>query len=98
MSDALKWTLLATTLILLVGLVCALPLTNGINLVELGDGMSTIVHYCGNALTCVRGFINNLLTPIGRTILTGVLYYIMFKFVFVIGINVVTWVYKWIFK
>lgn len=98
MSDGIKWTLLATTLIVLVGLIVALPLGSGINIVELGSAMGTIVSYCGTALRTVRGILNNLLTPVGRTILTGLLYYILFKFVFVIGINVTTWIYKWIFK
>lgn len=98
MSDGIKWALLAASIITIIAVIFSLPLTNGLNISELVNGLGGIVDIAGSAILTVRNFINNLLTPVGRNILTGVIGYIFFKWIYTQGIKITLTVYHWIFK
>lgn len=98
MSDAIKWGLLAAGIVIIIGLIVALPITSGLNVAEFTSMINTLVNIAGTAFTSARGIINNFLTPFGRTLLTGLLYYLFGKFFITISIKIGSWVYHFIFK
>lgn len=98
MSNALKWGLLAASILIIVTMIFALPLAQGLNLSELSADLGGILAICSDFFLSARNFINNLLTPTGRTILSGIIGYIFFKWIYQIGYKTVTTVYRWIFK
>lgn len=98
MSDAVKWALLAAGIVVLIGLIVSLPFIDGLNVKHFATLIGELVAIAGTAFKAARGIINNFLTPIGRTILTGLLYYLFGKFFITIGIKISSWVYHFIFK
>ncbi|MBE6811096.1 MAG: hypothetical protein E7521_08600 [Ruminococcaceae bacterium] len=98
MSDAVKWALLATAAILIIALIVALPFVEFIDFASFSESLNTIVNYAGNALYNARCLINNFLSPVGRLILSGILIWLFGKWALKVAINVVVWVYHFIFK
>lgn len=98
MSDAVKWALLAAGIVVLIGLIVALPFMDGLNVKEFASLIGELVTIAGTAFKAARGIINNFLTPFGRTLLTGLLYYLFGKFFITISIKIGSWVYHFIFK
>lgn len=98
MSDAIKWGLLTAGIVIIIGLIVALPISSGLNVSEFTTMINTLVNIAGTAFTSARGIINNFLTPFGRGLLTGLLYYLFGKFFITISIKIGSWVYHFIFK
>lgn len=98
MSDAIKWTLLGTALVLLIGMIVLLPFNQFINADEFTNAINTIVSLCSNAFSFARGLINNFLSPFGRTVLTGLLVWLFGKKFLMVSIKIVSSVYHFIFK
>lgn len=98
MSDGIKWALLAAAIIAIIAIIVALPLGQAVNIGELSSALSGIVSISGSFLLKARNLINNFLTPVGRVILSGIIGYICFKWVYVNGLKIVLTVYHWIFK
>ncbi len=98
MSDGIKWALLAAAILTIIVTITALPLSQGLNIVELSNALSGIVAITSNALLNVRNLINNFLTPVGRVILSGLIGYLFFKWIYVNGVKTILTVYHWIFK
>lgn len=85
MSDGIKWGLLAAAIIAIIAIIVSLPLGQAINISELSSALSGIVSITGSFLLKARNLINNFLTPVGRTILTGIIGYICFKWIYTNG-------------
>lgn len=98
MAEFIKWGLLGVAIVALISLVVSLPFMDFLDLGELSTQITNVVIIMGDYLTSARGLINIFLPPFGRTVLSGVLGYIMLKWVFLIGIKTTTWVYHFIFK
>lgn len=98
MSDGIKWAALLSALLIVIAMIIALPLADNINLTEAKNALDIIVNVLSKPLYTVRAIINNFLTPVGRTILSGLIYYIFFKWVFTTGFKAIVGIYKWIFK
>lgn len=98
MSDIAKWVLLIAGAIALIVLIVALPFVEFINVGQFGDLLGDIVTVVGTAFRGARGLINNFLTPFGRTILTGILVYLIGKWAITVGIKITAWIYHFIFK
>lgn len=98
MSDIVKWGLLAAGAIALIALIVALPFVEFIDVGELGSLITRLVEIVGDALTSARGLLNNFLTPFGRKVLTGIMLYLLAKWVITLSIKIVAWVYHFIFK
>lgn len=98
MSDAVKWALLATAAVALIALVVALPFTEFIDAKAFGDALTTITTYAGDAFYKARCLINNLFSPLGRTILSGLLFWLFGKWAIMISIKIGAWIYHFIFK
>lgn len=98
MSNAVKWALLAAAAVAAIALIVALPFTQFANAGQLSAMLTRLVHLVGGAFTSARGLVNNFLTPFGRTVLTGLLYYLFGKFFITIAIRVTAWVYHFIFR
>lgn len=98
MGDAIKWGLLGTAIVVLIGLIVVLPFNNFINVGEFGATITTIVTVCGTAFQSARGLINSFLTPFGRTLVTGMLLWFFGKWAVMVAIKIVAWVYHFIFK
>lgn len=98
MSDIVKWGLLAAGAVALVALIVALPFVDFINVGELGTLISRLVDLVGGAFTSARGLVNNFLTPFGRDVLTGIMLYLLAKWVITLSIKITAWIYHFIFK
>ncbi|MBQ9919992.1 MAG: hypothetical protein IJO49_04110 [Clostridia bacterium] len=98
MGEFVKWGLLVAGALLLIGLVIALPFTEFLNVGELGNQLEVVVDSLGSYLAQGRMLLNYFLTPFGATVLSGILGYIMFKWIIQIGIKTTAWVYHFIFK
>ncbi len=98
MSNAIKWALLAAGAVALVALVFALPISSGINVTEFSANIDTIIRYGSSYIKWGRGVVNIFLTPTGRTILSGVLYYLFGKWAILTSIKITTWVYHFVFR
>ena len=98
MSDIVKWGLLAAGAVALVALIVALPFVDFINVGELGLLIGRLVDLVGGAFTSARGLVNNFLTPFGRDVLTGIMLYLLAKWVITLSIKITAWIYHFIFK
>ena len=98
MSDIVKWALLAAALAAIIALIVALPFNDFLDLGELSAAISNVVTIAGNAFSFGRGLINNLLLPFGRRIASGLMIWLIGKWVLMIGIKTATWAAHFIFK
>lgn len=98
MSDAIKWGLLVAGIVVLIGLVVALPFFDFIDLNNFSNAINTVVNICGNVFRSARGLINSFLTPFGRSAVTGLLLWFFGKWAVMVGIKITSWVYHFVFK
>ena len=98
MSDALKWGLLAATFLIIVATVVALPIAEGIDLGQLSASINLVVGIAGQYLLKARNLVNNFLNSTGREILSVVIGYILFKWIYTVSLKTVVTIYHWIFK
>lgn len=98
MSDIVKWGLLVAGALAVIALIVALPVTGFIDVSKVSEGIAGIVSICGSALHSARGFINNFLSPFGRSVLTGLMYYLLCRWLITLTIKFTIWVYHFIFK
>ena len=98
MAEFIKWGLLGVAIVALIALIVALPFMDFLDLGELGTQLGVLVTYLGGFLTKARSLINVFLQPFGRAVLSGMLGYIMLKWVILLGIKTTAWVYHFVFK
>jgi len=98
MSDIVKWGLLTAGLIALVALVFALPVAGYMDLGQFSAALGNIVSIAGGFLQQARGLINCFLLPFGRTVLSGIMVWLLGKWAITIAIKIVAWVYHFIFR
>lgn len=98
MSDVVKWGLLGAGAVLLIGMIVALPFVDFINLKEFSANMAVIVETIGEYLKTARGIVNMFLSPFGRTILTGIMGWLVGKTFLMNGIKIITWAYHFVFR
>lgn len=98
MSDIVKWGLLAAAAAAIVALIMALPFNEFLNFDELSGALSNVVNIAGSAFSFGRGLINNLFLPFGRKIASGLMIWLICKWVLMIGIKIATWAAHFIFK
>lgn len=98
MGDAIKWALLIAGIVIIIGLIVALPFVEFIDLASFTESLTSIVSIAGNALYTARCAINNFLSPVGRVILSGILIWLFGKWAIKVALNIVVWVYHFIFK
>ena len=98
MSDVAKWALLVAGAVALIALILALPFVEFIDLGEFSAALSNVVSIAGNAFLFGRGLINNFLLPFGRTVASGLMFWLFGKWAITITIKIGAWVYHFIFK
>ena len=98
MSDVAKWALLIAGIIVIIGLILALDITEYIDFTKFDTAIDTIVYYLKDGFEFGRGVINNLLSPWARKALTGLLVWIIGKEFIIWTIKVSVWAYHYIFK
>lgn len=98
MSDIVKWGLLAAALAAIVALIVTLPFNEYLDFGQLSASISNVVSIAGNAFAFGRGLVNNLLLPFGRKIASGLMIWLIAKWVLMIGIKTATWAAHFIFK
>lgn len=98
MSDIAKWAMLAATMAAIIALIVVLPFNEFLNFGELSAALSNVVNIAGNAFTFGRALINNLFLPFGRKIASGLMIWLIAKWVLMIGIKTATWAAHFIFK
>ena len=98
MADAVKWALLVAGAIVLIGLIVALPFVDFIDFAEFSSALANVVGIAGGAFRFARGLVNNFFLPFGRTVLTGLMVWLLGKWAIMIAIKIVAWIYHFIFK
>ena len=99
MSDVVKWGLLVAGLLVVVALIVALPLADGIDFDALNEGITIIVDTTGDYIKSARGFLNNLVLPeVGVFILSSCIAWLFLKLPLRYSIRLVIKIYHYIFK
>ncbi len=98
MSDVVKWGLLVAGIVAMLAIVLALPFVQYIDATEFGNAVGDVISVCGDSIRHARCIINNFLSPFGRELLTGVLYYLFGKWAITLGVKITAWVYHFVFK
>lgn len=98
MSDIAKWALLVAGAVAFIALILALPFVEFINVGEFSAALSNVVGIAGDAFLFGRGLINNFLLPFGRTVASGLMFWLFGKWAITISIKIGAWVYHFIFK
>lgn len=98
MSDIAKWALLVAGALVIIGMILTLPFTEFLVPDQFTTLIGTLVEIAGDGFIFGRGVINNFLTPYGRAVLTGLLYWFFGKWAITISFKIVVWVYHFIFK
>lgn len=98
MSDIVKWGLLVTGAVIVIGLIVAMPLTEYIDIPVFTSAITVIVNICGDGFRFARGAINNLLSPWARSAVTGLAVYIIGKRFLTLSLKIIIWIYHFIFK
>lgn len=99
MGDVAKWVLLSAAAVFIVGLVLAFPIgTYMVRFDIYSEGIATVVDIAGNGLIFGRALINNLFSPFGRTALSGLMIWLVGKWILTYSLKVMVWVYHFVFK
>lgn len=98
MGDLAKWAILAAVVITIVSMCVAFPISQYIKLDVYAAGISTIVNYTSEALMFGRGLINNFLSPWARSALSGLMIWLIAKWLLTYTLRITSVVYHWIFK
>ena len=98
MSDIVKWGLLTAGLVGLIALIMALPFVQFIDLGQFSSALGNVVNIAGGMFQSARGLVNSFLLPFGRTLLSGVMIWLVGKWAISIGIKITAWVYHFIFR
>lgn len=99
MGEFVKWALLAVAIVGLIALVLSLPFAQYVGEVStFSSAIHQFVSRAGDALTGARGIVNNFFLVSGRRILSGIMFYIICKWLITVVIKITAWVYHFIFK
>lgn len=98
MSDVVKWALLVAGAIVILGLILALPFVDFINFDQFTSALTIITNIAGSAFKFGRGLINNFFLPFGRTVITGLMIWLIGKWAIMVAIKIIVWIYHFIFK
>lgn len=98
MGDIAKWAILIAGIVIVIGLIMALPIIGYIDVSVYADGLATIISYAGDALIFARGFLNNFFSPWARKAVSGLMLWFVGKWLVTYSIKVMVWVYHYIFK
>lgn len=98
MSDVVKWALLVAGAVVLVGLILALPFVDFINFSEFSVALTNIVNIAGGAFKFARGLLNNFFLPFGRSVVTGLMVWLIGKWAIMTAIKIAAWIYHFVFK
>lgn len=98
MGDIIKWGVLVAGALLLIALIFALPIANYLDLTEFSGAINSLVSTVGGYFRSARGLINNFTSPFGATLITGILGWLLGKFLILNAIKLTTWIYHFIFK
>ncbi len=98
MGDVVKWALLVAGAIILIALIVSLPFVEFIDLGEFGAALGNVVDIAGGAFQFARGLLNNFFLPFGRTVVTGLLFWLIAKWAITTAIKIGAWIYHFIFK
>lgn len=98
MGEVAKWAILAAILISIIGIVVAFPISSYIDLGVYTSGIATIVTYAADGFRFARALINNFFSPWARTALSGLMIWLVGKWLLTYTVKIITWVYHFIFK
>lgn len=98
MSDIAKWGLLITGFLIMIGIVVAFPINSYMDVAVFGNAITSVVNLAGNALIFGRGLVNNLLSSWARSALSGLMIWLVAKWLMTYTLKVLVWVYHFIFK
>ena len=98
MGDVAKWVILAAAAITIISLIVAFPIMNYMDVGVYAAAIQTLVQYAGSAFVFARGLINNLLSPWARSAVSGLMLWMVAKWLVTYSLKVLVWVYHYVFK
>lgn len=99
MGDVAKWIILAGAAITVIALIVGFPIMNYATDIDTYIGaITTIVTYAGSAFRFGRGLINNLLSPWARAALSGLMLWLVGKWLVTYSLKIFVWIYNYLFK
>lgn len=98
MGDMIKWALLLVGIAVIIALIVALPFVEFIDLGSFGEALTSVTSIAGGFFYKARCLLNNFISPVGRVILSGVLIWLIGKWAIKVALNIIVWVYHFIFK
>ena len=98
MGDVAKWVILGAAILTIIAMILGFPIMKHADVVVYAQGITTIVSLAGDAFIFARGLVNNLLSPWARTALSGLMSWLIGKWLFTYGLKVLVWAYHYIFK
>ena len=98
MGEVAKWVLLVAFAVALIGTCITLPIMGWIDVGVYTEGLATVISIAGDALIFGRGLINNLLSPWARTAVSGLMMWLIGKYLVTYSIKVSVWAYHFVFK
>ena len=98
MGDAIKWGLLVAGIVVIIAAIMALPFVEFIDLASFGESLTTVTSIVGGFFYKARCLLNNFFSPVGRVIFSGLLIWLIGKWAIKVALNIVVWVYHFIFK
>lgn len=100
MSDVIKWGILTVGFAAIIALILAFPISSALGLASssFSESVRYVVTYSGEGLYIARSLINTFLMSPGRKLLSGLIYWIFFKWIYTVSVKILIIAYKWIFK
>ena len=98
MGEVAKWAILAAVVITIISMCVAFPITQYIKVDVYLNGITTVIDVAGDALLFGRGLLNNFLSPWARTAVSGLMIWLIGKWLLTYTVRVTSIVYHWIFK
>lgn len=98
MSDIAKWGILIAAITVAIGMLLAFPFYQYIDVVHFSNAISTIIDIAGYGFGFARGLINNFLSSWARSVLSGLMLWLIAKWLITFGLKAMVWVYHYIFK
>lgn len=98
MGEVAKWAILVAAGLLILGSILAFPICYYMDVSIYSAGIATVVNIAGKGFVFGRGLLNNFFSPWARGALTGLMIWLVGKWLVTYSIKVMIWVYHFLFK
>ena len=98
MGEVAKWAILAVAIVTIITMILGFPIMQHANVSVYAQAVTTIITYAGDAFIFARGLVNNLFSPWARSALSGLMLWLIGKWLFTYGLKIIVWAYHYIFR